>query len=74
MECPNCSKTMRQGEVRLKKSLWNMLAFGWGSTNLVFRDYQTKTDVELLNSWEFGKAYLCGSCNAVVIASNLGPK
>jgi len=51
-----------------------LFAFGWGSTDLVFRDYQTKTDVELLNSWEFGKAYLCGSCNAVVIASALGPK
>jgi hypothetical protein len=47
---------MRQGEVRLKKSFLNMLAFGWGSTDLVFRYDQTKVDVELMNSWEFGKA------------------
>ena len=74
MECPNCSESMRQGEVRLKKSFWNALAFGWGATDLVFRDDQTKTDVELMNSWEFGRAYLCGSYGAAVIATDIGAK
>lgn len=47
-----------------------MLAFGWGSTDLVFKDDQTKVDVELMNSWEFGKAYLYDSCGAAVIATD----
>jgi predicted RNA-binding Zn-ribbon protein involved in translation (DUF1610 family) len=74
MKCPNCNETMRHGEARLKKSLWNMLAFGWGSTELVFRDDQTKAEVELMNSWEFSKANLCSSCGAVVVATDLGSK
>lgn len=74
MQCPNCSRSMQQGEVRLKKSFWNTLAFGWGSTDLVFRDEQTKTDVELMNSCEFGRAYLCDSCGAAVIATDLRAK
>ena len=65
---------MQQGEVRLKKSFWNTFAFGLGSTDLVFRDDQAKKDVELMNSWEFGRAYLFGSCGAAVIATDLGAK
>jgi hypothetical protein len=65
---------MRQGEVRLNKSIGNAFAFGLGATELVFRDDQTKTDVELMNSWDFGRAYLCDSCGAVVIATDLGSK
>jgi hypothetical protein len=65
---------MLQGEVRLRKSIWNMMAFGWGSTDLVFRDDQTKRDSELMNSWEFSKAYLCGSCGAAVVATDLGAR
>ncbi len=74
MECPNCSQTMRQGEVRLKKSFWNTFAFGWGATDLVFRDDQNHSDIELMNSWNFGKAYLCEACGAAVIATDLGSK
>ena len=65
---------MRQGEVRLKKSFWNFMAFGWGSTELVCRDDGGGKDVELMNSWEFGKAYLCDSCGAALIATDLGVK
>ncbi len=74
MKCPNCNETMRRGEVRLNKSIGNTLAFGLGSTELVFRDEQSKADIELMNSWDFGRAYLCNSCGAVVIATNLGSK
>ena len=74
MKCPNCNEPMREGEVRLKKSFANMFAFGWGSTDLVFREDQTKKDVELMNSWEFSRAYLCRSCGAAVVATGLGSK
>ena len=74
MEFPNCSEPMRQGEVRLKKSFWNTLAFGWGSTELIFRDDLDKKDFELMNSWEFGRAYFCGACGSTVIATDLGAK
>lgn len=63
-----------KGEVRLKKSMWNMMAFGWGSTELVFRDDQSKKDTELMNSWEFSRAYWCEACGAVFVATDHGSK
>jgi Domain of unknown function (DUF6487) len=72
MRCPNCNEAMQPGEVQLKKSLWNMMAFGFGSTELVFREGQSKKEVELMNSWEFSKAFFCDSCGAAVIATDQG--
>ena len=50
------------------------MAFCWGANELSFRDDGGGKDVELMNSWEFGKAYLCDLCGAAVLATELGAK
>ena len=72
MKCPICEATMEEGEVNLKKSISNMLAFGWGSTNLVFKGTDDRKEVELMTSWDFSKAYYCKKCGASLIASDKG--
>lgn len=72
MNCPICNTTMDEGEVNLKKSFSNMFAFGWGSTELVFKGSATKKEVELMTSWDFSKAYYCSKCGASLIASKTG--
>ena len=72
MKCPVCETTMDEGEVYLKKAFFNMLAFGWGGTDLVFKNDKSKRETELLNQWDFSKAYRCKSCGASVIATRTG--
>ena len=72
MKCPICEAPMKEGEVNLKKSISNMLAFGWGSTNLVFKGTVDKKEVELMTAWDFSKAYYCKKCGASLIASDKG--
>ena len=69
MDCPICKTPMEPGEVQLRKSIANLFAFGLGSTELVFIDAASKAKREIMNSWEFGKAYHCGSCGATLIAT-----
>jgi hypothetical protein len=63
---------MDEGEVYLKKSFLNTVAFGWGATDLVFRRSSTKREVELMTPWDFSKAYHCIECGATVIATTTG--
>ena len=57
MKSPICEAPMEEGEVNLKKSISNMLAFGLGSTNLVFKGADDKKEVELMTAWDYSKAY-----------------
>ena len=72
MKCPICETPLEVGEANLKKSFFNMLSFGWGSTNLVFKGTDDKREVELMNAWDFSKAYYCKKCCASLIASDKG--
>ncbi len=65
---------MEEGEVNLKISISNMLAFGLGSTNLVFKGSDGKKEVELMTAWDFSKAYYCKKCGASLIASEKGQR
>ncbi|MFK7736270.1 MAG: PF20097 family protein [Pirellulaceae bacterium] len=69
MDCPACNETMEAGEVELRKSFGNLLVFGWGSTELVFRSDATKGKREIMNSWEHSKAFRCTKCGATLIAT-----
>jgi hypothetical protein len=69
MDCPICKMPMETGEVQLRKSIANLFAFGLGSTELVFTNAASKAKSEIMNSWEFGKAYRCSSCGATLIAT-----
>ena len=69
MNCPACNEEMESGEVELRKSIGNLFAFGWGSTELVFRSDATKQKREIMNSWEHGKAFRCNACGATLIAT-----
>lgn len=72
MKCPICESPMEEGEANLKKSFFNTLAFGWGSTDLVFKGSNSKREVELMNPWKFSKAYYCKKCGASLIATDKG--
>ena len=72
MKCPICETLMAEGEVFLKKGFSDMLAFGWGGTDLVFKNDKSKRETELLNQWDFSKTNYCKSCGASVIATRTG--
>lgn len=46
---------MDEGEVYLKKSFFNTLAFGWGETDLVFKRTTPKKEIELMTQGPFAK-------------------
>lgn len=69
--CPVCGSSMLAGEVALKRTVLNQLSFGFGSSVLVFKDQSTGQQRELLDPWKFSKAYLCDSCGAALIATEL---
>lgn len=69
MKCPICQSPMETGEVHLRKAFSNFLVFGFGSTELTFTSDVTKSKQEIMNSWEFSKAYRCTSCGATLIAT-----
>lgn len=69
MKCPVCQEPMESGVVSLRKSMSNIMAFGWGSTELVFEADQNKQKTEIMNSWEHGKAFRCNACGATLIAT-----
>ena len=70
MKCPICDQAMEAGEVQLRKSLINTMAFGWGATDLVFKGTESRKTIELMNAWKFSKAYHCMHCGASLIATN----
>ena len=72
MNCPICDTAMDEGEVYLKKSFFNFLAFGFGSTNLIFKRDKPKQEMELMNPWDFNKAFHCSKCGATLIATETG--
>lgn len=72
MNCPICDAPMDAGEVYLKKRFRNLLVFGWGSTDLVFKRTIPEKEIELMNSWDFSKAYHCRECGAAIIATATG--
>lgn len=74
MKCPVCNNPMDEGEVSLRKSFMNMFTFGWGSTDLVFKRYGRKREIELMTPWDFSKAYHCNECGATVIATTTGKR
>jgi hypothetical protein len=65
---------MDEGEAYLKKSFFNFLAFGWGSTDLVFERTSPKKEIRLMNSWEFSRAYHCSACGATIVATRTGKR
>ena len=69
MDCPICKSPMEPGEVQLRKAVSNLFAFGLGSTELTFTHTDSKNKQEIMNSWEFAKAYRCGACGATLIAT-----
>lgn len=74
MKCPICDTLMDEGEVYLKKSFFNTLAFGWGATDLMFKRKIPKKEIELMTPWDFSKAYHCSACGATTIATGTGKR
>ena len=74
MKCPVCDVPMDEGEVYLKKSLFNTISFGWGSTDLVFKRTSPKKEIELMTPWDFSKAHHGSTCGATLIASGTGKR
>ncbi len=74
MKCPVCDAPMDEGEVYLKKSIFNTLAFGWGATDLVFKSTSPKKEIELMTPWDFSKAHHCDACGATMIATGTGKR
>jgi hypothetical protein len=74
MKCPICDTLMDEGEVYLKKSFFNTLAFGWGATDLMFKRKTPKKEIELMTPWDFSKAYHCSACGATTIATGTGKR
>ncbi|MEO6001754.1 MAG: hypothetical protein ABIZ04_04090 [Opitutus sp.] len=72
MKCPNCNGPLVAGEVFFRKSLGNILLFGFfGSKDLVMATREGD-EATLLNSSERAAVQFCEECGVAVIATEKG--
>src|SRR5438552_3636170 len=72
MKCPNCNGPLVAGEVFFKKSLGNLLMFGFfGSKDLMMATPEGE-EVRLLAASETAAVQFCEECGVAVIATEKG--
>lgn len=61
MKCPKCDGDMEEGEAFLKKSLWDWILFGLGSSDLYFKGRGGSAEI-ILWGGNIRRSYRCKNC------------
>lgn len=70
-KCPGCGETMVPAEAALKRTTWNVILCGMGSSILQFRLQGRGEWTTHMTPWNSARASYCTSCGALLLTPSV---